>query len=119
MIRIAITAQAFAAIAATLPLGSVGCENARTERSGVYLWLEEASHGRAADMMSSKVVKNELRKLSATFFNTIGAGCVLLGLIGPMTAGKIYPGLRSEIGMWVLAVLFHLIARFQLWHLEE
>jgi len=50
MIRIAITPAAFAAIAATLPLGSVGYEpqtNAKGER---LIWLEAAvvpSHGHA------------------------------------------------------------------------
>ena len=32
MVRIAITVEAFEAIASTLPLGSVGYENATTER---------------------------------------------------------------------------------------
>ena len=39
MIRIAITAAAFEAIAATLPLGSVGYENAVNEHGERYVWL--------------------------------------------------------------------------------
>jgi hypothetical protein len=47
MIRIAISPAAFDAIAATLPLGSVGYEaqaNAKGER---LIWLESAAHGPA------------------------------------------------------------------------
>jgi hypothetical protein len=40
MIKIAITQAAFEAIAATLPLGSVGYENAVNERGERYVWLE-------------------------------------------------------------------------------
>ena len=39
MIRIAITQAAFDAITATLPLGSVGYENATNERGERYVWL--------------------------------------------------------------------------------
>ena len=39
MIKIAISAEAFAAIAATLPLGSVSYENKTNER---YVWLAPA-----------------------------------------------------------------------------
>jgi len=39
MIRIAITPVAFAAIAATLPLGSVGYERKRTATGGYFIWL--------------------------------------------------------------------------------
>jgi hypothetical protein len=70
--------------------------------------------------MASKAVKNEQRKLGATFFNNIGVGCVILGLIGPATAGKfaVVSGL-PEIMLWVLALVFHTIGRFQLSFLEE
>jgi hypothetical protein len=40
MIKIAITVEAFEAIAATLPLGSVGYENATNERGERLIWLE-------------------------------------------------------------------------------
>ena len=40
MIRIAITQAAFEAIAATLPLGSVGYENKTNERGERYVWLD-------------------------------------------------------------------------------
>jgi hypothetical protein len=39
MIRIAIIAEAFEAIAATLPLGSVGYERERTATGGYFIWL--------------------------------------------------------------------------------
>jgi hypothetical protein len=41
MIRIAITVAAYEAIAATLPLGSVGYETAHSEKGEVFIWLEE------------------------------------------------------------------------------
>jgi hypothetical protein len=40
MVRIAITQAAFEAIAATLPLGSVGYENATDEKGERLIWLE-------------------------------------------------------------------------------
>jgi hypothetical protein len=40
MIRIAITAAAYEAIAATMPLGSVGYEAKRTDQGEVLIWLE-------------------------------------------------------------------------------
>ena len=40
MIRIAITAEAFEAIAATLPLGSVGYENKVNEKGERLIWLD-------------------------------------------------------------------------------
>lgn len=42
MIKIAITQRAFDAIAATLPLGSVGYENATDERGQRLIWLDHA-----------------------------------------------------------------------------
>jgi hypothetical protein len=42
MIRIAISQAAFEAIARTLPLGSVGFENAVDERGRRYVWLAPA-----------------------------------------------------------------------------
>jgi len=42
MIRIAITAQAFEAIAATLPLGSVSYENETNEKGERYVWLDHS-----------------------------------------------------------------------------
>jgi hypothetical protein len=39
MIRIAITAEAFEAIARTLPLGTVSSENATNERGERLVWL--------------------------------------------------------------------------------
>jgi hypothetical protein len=40
VIRIAITAEGYEAMAATLPLGSVGYEAQRTEKGEVHIWLE-------------------------------------------------------------------------------
>jgi hypothetical protein len=40
MVRIAITAEAFETIAKTLPLGSVGYENATNEKGERLIWLE-------------------------------------------------------------------------------
>ena len=40
MIKIAITLAAFEAIAATVPLGSVGYENATNEKGERLIWLE-------------------------------------------------------------------------------
>ena len=42
MIRIAITVEAFEAIAQTLPLGSVGYENETNERGEKLIWLDRA-----------------------------------------------------------------------------
>ena len=42
MVRIAISQAAFDAIAATLPLGSTGYENAVNERGERYVWLDRA-----------------------------------------------------------------------------
>jgi hypothetical protein len=46
MIRVAITAEAYEAIAATLPLGSVGYERQRTEKGEVLIWLERRALGK-------------------------------------------------------------------------
>jgi hypothetical protein len=42
MVRIAISQAAFDAIAKTLPLGSVGYENATNEKGGRLVWLERS-----------------------------------------------------------------------------
>jgi hypothetical protein len=75
-------------------------------------------------VMSTKIVKNEQRKLAATFFNNIAIGCVLLALIGPLATGRYEHFLTlefvySEGAAWVLAAGLHMIARWQLRHLEE
>jgi hypothetical protein len=43
MIRIAISQAAFEAVAATMPLGSVGYEAERTDKGEVFIWLDEGS----------------------------------------------------------------------------
>jgi hypothetical protein len=50
MIRLAITAEAFEAIKATLPLGSVGFEPEPDAKDERYLWLEDAMADRLAAM---------------------------------------------------------------------
>jgi hypothetical protein len=75
-------------------------------------------------VMSTKTVKNERRKLAATFFNNIAVGCVLLGLIGPMATGRFAHFFTTEFvytegAAWALAAVLHMIARWQLWFLEE
>jgi hypothetical protein len=52
MIRIAITAAANDAIAATLPLGSVGYETKRTDRGEVLIWLERRALDRLDALLS-------------------------------------------------------------------
>jgi hypothetical protein len=39
MVRISISPQAFAAIASTMPLGSVGFENKRDENGDWFIWI--------------------------------------------------------------------------------
>ena len=50
MIRITITAAAFDAVVATLPIGSVGYENATNDRGERYVWLEPYVVDRLAAM---------------------------------------------------------------------
>ena len=50
MIKIAITIEAFEAIARTLRLGSVGYENTTNERGERLIWLERAVVDRLAAM---------------------------------------------------------------------
>ena len=50
MIRIGITAAAFEAITGTLPLGSVGYENATNENGERLIWLDHAAVARLRAM---------------------------------------------------------------------
>jgi hypothetical protein len=80
--------------------------------------------GERTVVMSTKTVKNERHKLAATFFNNIAVGCVLVALIGPVATGKYAHFLTleffySEGAAWALAAVLHMIARWQLSHLEE
>ena len=50
MIKIAISQAAFNAIAATLPLGSVGYENEVNERGERLIWLDRAVVSRSSAM---------------------------------------------------------------------
>jgi hypothetical protein len=47
MIRIAIIAEAFEAISATLPLGSVGYEHERAASGGYFIWLDRPTARRS------------------------------------------------------------------------
>ena len=89
-----------------------------------FAWRKSAVSGGEAVVMSTKTVKNERRKLTATFFNNIAVGCVLLGLIGPMATGRFahfftIEFVYTEGAAWALAAVLHMIARWQLWFLEE
>jgi hypothetical protein len=75
-------------------------------------------------VIATKTVRNERRKLTATFLNNIAVGCVLIALIGPVATGKYAHFLTleffySEGAAWVLAAALHMIARRQLSRLEE
>jgi hypothetical protein len=50
VVRIAITVEAFDAIAKTLPLGSVGYESATNERAERLIWIEDAMMDRLGAM---------------------------------------------------------------------
>jgi hypothetical protein len=50
MVRIAISVEAFEAIAGTLPLGSVGYESETNERGERLIWLEDAMADRLGAM---------------------------------------------------------------------
>jgi hypothetical protein len=55
MIRIAITQAAYDAIAATLPLGSVGYETERSDTGKIFVWLER----RAIDRLEAERRRGE------------------------------------------------------------
>jgi hypothetical protein len=57
MVRIAISQAAFDAIAATLPFGSVGYENASSEKGERLIWLP---HDRSRQTQSSARAGGEL-----------------------------------------------------------
>jgi hypothetical protein len=70
----------------------------------------------------SKNTNNELRKLGATFFNNIGVGFIILGIIGPSVTGKAvwsWETIPYELKAWGTGAIFHFIARWQLWFLED
>jgi hypothetical protein len=84
------------------------------------LWFQSRKGG----VMPTKIVKNEQRKLAATYFNNIAVGCLLLGLIGPLATGQFAHFLTREFvyaegAAWVLSAVFHMIARWQLSFLED
>ena len=77
MIRIAITAAAFDAICATLPLGSVGYESEANERGERLIWLEDAMADRLGTMRrpdesySDVVMRSRERSEAAKNLDTV------------------------------------------------
>jgi hypothetical protein len=68
MIKIAISQAAFDAIAATLPLGSVGYENEVNERGERLIWLDPAAVSRlrhARARRKSSAIRRWRRKVSS------------------------------------------------------
>ncbi len=61
MIRIAISVEAFEAIARTLPVGSVGYEAEANERGERLIWLEAAKADRLGAMRSETYSEAILR----------------------------------------------------------
>ena len=70
MIRIAITAEAYEAIARTLALGSVGYEIERSESGKVFVWIER----QAMDRLTAERRRGE--DLNDTHHPAGGAGAV-------------------------------------------
>jgi len=68
MIRIAITVEAFEAIARTLPLGSIGYENQINERGERLIWLDRAVLDRFTAMRRRRESYAELKLRRAARF---------------------------------------------------
>jgi len=83
VIRIAITAEAFDAIAAVLPSGNVLYEHERTVRGGYLVWLDES-------------VVNNLERLRGPRDEDLSA--VIVRLFGEQANEQIAESLRSEQG---------------------
>jgi hypothetical protein len=83
MIRIAITAKAFDAIAAMLPSGNVLYERERTAQGGYLVWLDES-------------VVNNLEKLRGPRDEDLSA--VIVRLFGERANEQIAELVRSEQG---------------------
>ena len=81
MIRIAITAEAFEAIAAMLPSGNVLYERERTAQGGYLVWLDES-------------VVNNLEKLQGPRDEDLSA--VIVRLFGEQARERIAELLRDE-----------------------
>jgi hypothetical protein len=82
MIRIAITAEAFEAIVATLPLGSVGFEPEGNMKSEQLIWLE------ARVLDSSRRLARARRELQRRHLSAGGAECNVAALAAAMSVGK-------------------------------
>jgi hypothetical protein len=81
LIRIAVTAEAFAAIAAMLPSGNVLHERERTAQGGYLVWLDES-------------VVNNLEKLQGPRDEDLSA--VIVRLFGEQARERIAELLRDE-----------------------
>ena len=76
MIRIAITVEAFDAISATLPLGSVRFEQKRAPNGDVYVWLDprEADKLLAARRAGEGYSETIIRLSAASLGRTVPLG---------------------------------------------
>jgi hypothetical protein len=83
MIRIAITAEAFAAVAAVLPSGNVLYERERTAQGEYFVWLDES-------------VVNNLKRLKGPRDEDLSA--VIVRLFGGQSDEQIAELLRDDQG---------------------
>jgi hypothetical protein len=84
MIRIAITAEAFDAVAAMLPSGNVLYERERTAQGGYFVWLDES-------------VVNNLKRLQGPRDEDLSA--VIVRLFGEQSDEQIAELLSGEQGL--------------------
>jgi hypothetical protein len=73
MIRITISVEAFNAIARTLTLGSVGCENATNERGERLIWLDRAVVDRLTTMRRQRKSYSELKAMARSAISRLTA----------------------------------------------
>jgi hypothetical protein len=64
MIRISITSAAFEAIAATLPLGSVGYEPQRTAQGDYFIWIERTWLNKVEALRQPGAIKEGEQKMA-------------------------------------------------------
>jgi len=71
MVRIAISVEAFEAIAATLKLGSVGYENGTNERGERLIWLDHAVLARLRAMRApSETYSDVILRIAAVGYES-------------------------------------------------
>lgn len=76
---------------------------------------------------SGKLVRNERRKLTATFLNTLAAGAIIAAFVGPAVALGNGTTHVTSYGRWTInavtwianGVLFHRMALAEIGRLEE